>query len=222
MESYIQSERGAPSIEKELRENLSSLSSVCEGRTLAQDFVQQLQGATLGVRAERNQPASSRKTTKAVFIHFAEHMMREPMRQQQKTLRMKHGTRLNFDNTNRSVASFSAAQNEALTSGNARKPASYIASVATGTMEGCWAAVAVTAPSDTHDVILAIICGLLGAVLPRDLAGVQYLQIVRDDVAADGQMAHFPALLTTDYSDKDIHVWRRVCQEVLSVSPCYS
>jgi hypothetical protein len=137
------------------------------------------------------------------------------MREQQKYLRERTGTRIGIDHSYKSVASLTAAVEGALTRTGARKTGSYHASVATVTAEGGYALAAIVAPNDSHDLVTAIMCGLLGAKLPRELEDLPYLRLVVSDIAASGTLGHFPVAIFTDDSNKDVNLWKRLHKDVL-------
>jgi hypothetical protein len=114
------------------------------------------------------------------------------MRQQQIQIRATCGTRIALDHSNRSVATLTAPVDGGLTSKGARKSGSYHASVATATVERGYAVAATIAPNDSHDLIVAMLCGLLGADLPRELDHNCYFQLVQAYVAGHGTLGHFP------------------------------
>jgi hypothetical protein len=212
---YIKRQPGGPSSANELDTNLTALAQLCGEKSVAQAIIADLRHSTFGLRAQKGGACISRKITRLLFPHFVQCVMAPLMRGQQKLLRETMGTRLAVDHSYKSVASLTAAVEGALTCTGARKTGSYHASVATVTAEGGYALAAVIAPNDSHDVIVAALCGLFGAELPQELDHMLYLKLVASDIAAHGTLGHFPVAIFTDDSNKDIYLWRRLHPVVL-------
>jgi hypothetical protein len=206
---------GCPATANELDTHLTTLAQQCWEESVAQAIITDLRHSTFGLRAQRSEASITRKTTRMLFPHFVQCVMGPLMIRQQKLLRDKLGTRLGIDHSYKSVASLTATVEGALTRTGARKMGSYHASVATVTAEGGYALAAVVAPNDSHDLIVAMLCGLLGAELPRDLEHLPYLNFVKADIAGKGALGHLPVAIFTDDSNKDINLWRRVHKNVL-------
>jgi hypothetical protein len=199
----------------ELDTRLTNLAQQCQERSVAHAIISDLRHSTFGLRAKKSEACITRKTTSMLFPHFVQSVMAPLMSRQQKMLREKLGTRLGIDHSYQSVASLTAAVDGALTRTGARKTGSFNASVATVTAEGGYALAAVVAPNDSHDLLIALLCGLLGAELPRELEHLPYLNLVKSDIEAKGTLGHFPVAIFTDDSNKDINLWRRVHNTVL-------
>jgi hypothetical protein len=142
------------------------------------------------------------------------------MKRQLAVLKASLGTRLALDHSYKSVAALTAATEGVLSRSGARKLGSFHASVATATAEGGYALAAVIAPNDSHNLILAVLCGLHGAELPPEVANDEYLKLVRGDIASTGTVGHFPVVICTDDSTKDTNLWRRVSKEILGAWTC--
>jgi hypothetical protein len=199
----------SPANGEALQECLEELASECEHESSAQHFVQELRGATYGIRARQGEVGISRKLVRHIFVDFVWCVMGGPYREQQRRLRMERGRRTNWDNTYSVGASLSGADSRG-------RAVRFRASVCTVTGEDGFAWGMYLAPNDTQMVPLAIFCGLHEAELPPDLASMPYLELLRMDVEAGGHLGHFPYIYTTDKSEADKNLWRRHAVQVVA------
>lgn len=204
---FIKREASAPKSATQLETELQSLAAQSQVGSIAQRVIQEMKHCTFGIRPQKGEADISRKTTRLLFPHLVVCVMALPTREQQIYLRGILGTRIALDHSYNSVASLTGAIEHALSKAGARKPGSFHASVATATGEGGYAFCAIIAPNDSHDVILAVLCGLLGAQLPGDVSEHDtHSNMVRDDVAADGTLSNFPVATVTDNSNSEMNL----------------
>jgi hypothetical protein len=152
--------------------------------------------------------------SESCFFAYLEADAQHDMLLQQQHVRAMTGLKIGIDSTYSSGNTLSASTPLARTASGRCKQVALHASVLSITAESGLVLSASLTPNDSHDNVVAAMCGLYGAEMPPTLADNPCAMSVCEQARVGGSPSVHPLVICTDCSHKDKNIWKRMQQSV--------
>ena len=173
-------------------------------------FLQGLLGILDACAVVSGRASPSRKTVRAILVHFARHELPKLVLAQQRLVRRLFGGILSLDGTFSVASSLVGADHSALSKSGKPKAKSYSAVCLTICVEHGLAVAAPIVPDEQQIWSQVALLGLAHAQLHEHASRGE--RLIYNITAFGGPLRMFPRLLISDNIGKDINLWSRVAR----------